>query len=49
MKTFEVFINQTWSESYRVKAKNKSEAKSKAWARHKPKKSNYDLIAEKIN
>ena len=38
-KTYEVTIDQTWSQTYKVKAKNQAEAKKKAWERFKPKKS----------
>ena len=42
-KIFKININQVWSETVKVKARNVNEAKRRAWDKWKPKKSNYKL------
>jgi len=47
---FEVNIDMTWSETYRVKARTVGEAKRKAWDRFKnrPPRRNFDLMVDKM-
>lgn len=48
MKKYKVFIDEKWGNALNVTAKNKTEAKKKAWDRFKKflKKNNYDVHAE---
>jgi hypothetical protein len=49
MKKYEVEISQTWSETVKVNAKSKSEAKKLAWEKWKAQKKNYQLYVEAID
>lgn len=42
-KTFEINIDQTYSQTYIVKASSKAEAKKIAWARFKPQRKSFKL------
>lgn len=46
---FEVNIDMTWSQTYRVKARTAGEANRKAWAKFKarPPKKNFDFLTDK--
>lgn len=51
IKTYEVTVDMTWSQSYTVKAKTAAEAKRKAWEKFKkhPPKSCFTLMEDRIN
>ncbi len=51
MKKYSVNIDMTWSEDYRVSAKNVAEAKRKAWEKFKKRlpKKNFKIDADKID
>lgn len=47
LKEFEVTIDQTWSETVRVKARNTREANKIGWEKWKPNKKNYKFYTHK--
>lgn len=51
IKTYEVTVDMTWSQSYTVKAESAAEARRKAWGkfnRHPP-KSCFTLMEDRID
>lgn len=51
IKTYEVEVSMTWSQSYTVKAKTAAEARRKAWEKFKrrPPKSCFTLMEDRID
>lgn len=47
MAKYKINISQTWSEDVIVSANNMNEAKSKAFKKWKPKRSNYTISGER--